>query len=232
MEFLDRFNGIGQLYAVSDPAKLASAIEAPGDDNTWDLEPTVPGWYSGQWETKRALLGEEYQPQIINSSTPIFQYRYLLWLNKNVDRFIVLSTQSDLVNQFAVHYLSNQKTSKPTVNVEKLVKDLARGESPYRIGAVWANVDGYGESLQSISIFGKDLVDAELFRSILPRISPYRVVLRDLRSGKEVISIGISGEIGFYYGGPRTLKNVDSALKFLRDGSYIHWTDRTPSPAE
>lgn len=88
---------------------------------------------------------------------------------------------------------------------------------------VWAAVDGYGRALRTMSFVGDDLAEAQLFSSTLNSMSPYRVVLRDVKTGLEVISIGSNGEFSIYYRGAQHLAELDKLLRFLTRGGYITW---------
>ena len=74
-----------------------------------------------------------------------------------------------------------------------------------------------------MALYGADVGDSKLFRDMLSGLQPYRVTLRKVESGQEVVSVGSRGEIGFHFSGKRSLSDTDAALRFLAKGSYIDW---------
>jgi len=92
------------------------------------------------------------------------------------------------------------------------------------LSAVHSNIEGYGQSLRNISFYGKDVGEALLFREMLIRTIPSRVMLNDIPHENEIISISNSGSISFStIRGERSLNEVDSALAFLSKNDFLRW---------
>jgi hypothetical protein len=117
----------------------------------------------------------------------------------------------------------NIATYSPLVNIPAITRDLAKRPGTFCMGALHARVEGYGNSLRSLALYGNDLAESKLFFELLPQITPFRVHLRDVRLGYEVLSIGSKGEVGFFYRAYESLKDVDRALTYLTQGGYLSW---------
>lgn len=151
-----------------------------------------------------------------------FAYPFLL--RESGDHALLLSSHSILVEHFFAVSELKARLFSPAVDVSNLVRSLADAPSQYAMSAVLARVEGYGQALRSISLYGSDVGDAKLFRDMLPGLQPYRVTLRKIESGQEALSVGSRGEIGFRFAGRRSLVEVDAALRFLAAGNHIQWT--------
>jgi hypothetical protein len=197
------------------------------------LENVVPvgvtsarGWHVFEWttdfdagvETRRATEDGEY-------------FTYWLLVREVEDRFLLASTHADIVQQFIIRNRLAKAVEKPLVDVAALVKrtifptdgEIDNSATPYRLGALYAAVDGFGRSVRTVSLFGDDLGGATMVRTMLEYLNPFRVTLRDIRNDQEVLSISTQGEMNFYYRGSGSLDSVDKALAHIRRGNYIHW---------
>jgi len=113
---------------------------------------------------------------------------------------------------------------QPRVHIEKLVTNLAeKPDDRFLMGAVFARIEGFGNSLRTISLWGADVADAEMFHRIRHNLAPYRVELRDVATGTQLLSISSRGEVVFIYDGPRALDAVDQTLKTLSKDGYVEW---------
>jgi hypothetical protein len=187
---------------------------------------SAQGWHIFEWTT-------EFDAGIDNRKVNEEDGRfvYLLLLREVEERFLIASTHSDIVQQFISRNRLARLVERPVIDVAGLVKESlfpknqeqTPSSSTYRMGALYAAVDGFGRSVRTISLFGDDLGSASIVRGMLEFLNPFRVTLRDIRSEHEVLSISTQGEINFYYRGATSLDGVDKALGYVRRGNFIHW---------
>ena len=150
-------------------------------------------------------------------------YHYLL--RRSRERFLLLSTSTELVEVLMKRTGHSAKTLSPSIDVPRIVRELADKPEAYVMSAAWARVDGYGQALRTIVMYGTDLAEAKLFRSMLSEIVPYRVTVRNIRTHHDALTIGSRGEVAFHYRGTISLQEVDQALRFLSAQKYLHWDD-------
>jgi hypothetical protein len=156
-----------------------------------------------------------------NGASP-FHYQFLLRLSGT--HAILVSSEGDLVQSFlrASHVTSSMVM--PRVFVDNLVNKFAeQPDDRFVLGGVYARVDGYGNSLRTIALWGADVTDTQLFRLVRGNLGPYRVDLRDLKRGVPLLSISSRGELSFNYDGSRSLLDVTATLEVLTREEYIAW---------
>ena len=143
-------------------------------------------------------------------------------------RILLVSTKSDwitkLLNEIGCDSWIN---STPTVDIPKLMNDLVarpRKIQEYSVGAVYAKVHGYGQSLRTIILYGDDVASASLFeKDILPKAKPYRLALRK-NKWRQVISIGDKADVAFPYRDTNSLKDVDDVIKVIGiERGHLDW---------
>ena len=176
------------------------------------------GWQSLELTTERSLGYED--PSLFGAGN--YKYR-VLSRSGLAPRFMMVATAHDVITHVLKESSLVGRVSTPNVNVAKLVRDLSSTPDTYSLGTVYARVDGYGQSLRSVVMYGDDLADARLFRDVLPRIAPYRVSLRHVLTKNELFTIGARGDVGFHCRGPESLDDVDKALTFLSTRNYMSW---------
>lgn len=187
------------------------------------------GWHLYNWRTSEEVGFS--QDNDINKPDSTGFYSYPLLIREVEDRFMVVSIHSSVIQAFINRKRLARQIEKPDINISSIVQNSVfpsdvEGQSKgnaFRLAAVYAHVDGFGLSLQKISLFGEDICNANLIKDILKYLNPYRVTLRDIRASSEILSIGSTGEISFYYKGPISLDKVDRAMAFIRRGNYIQW---------
>jgi hypothetical protein len=219
-------NLAGQLLRIRSGRSFADlAIGIPRIQPMND-EVGVPGWSHYSWITEKEVPGA-------NAVAKRGEFRYPLYVRQIEDRFMVVSVQAEVVQHFIVLERLSQMVEKPRVGVGEIVKDsFYPEESPerqgarYRLGAIYASVEGFGRSLRNMSIFGDDLANAALLRQILPQLNPNRVTLRHIKTEMEVLSVNAQGEISFYYKNSTSLSELERALAFLRKNQYLTWRRR------
>lgn len=193
---------------------------------TWDTIPNVAvqSTSPSNWQ----LLSLRSPIPLTNeaeTSAREFVYEYLLRSSR--DHHMLVSTQSDLVESLLSICPFARNLVPPRIEIDKLVTDLSvRPDSQIGMGAIFARVNGYGRSLRSISLYGDDIADAQLFQNMRSQLLPYRVELRDLITGNSLLSVGSRGELSFYYAGAESCNRAIRAMKFLSGPKrYIHWPE-------
>lgn len=221
MTSLDQVIFTGSLYECLTDKAPSPCLMAPGlSTEPPDLE--VPGWKHLLLRSPRPLLSHE--PDIAS------HYDYDFLLRESRQRFLLLASHAELVHTLLNLAAQRDNVYPPFVDVPRLTHDLAKRPRNFCLGALFARVDGYGQSIRSLALYGNDLADAKLFTDLLPNLVPYRVHLRDVRTGVEIISVGSRGEISFLYRGAPSLRAVDQALSFLNRLGYLTW--RLPKSQE
>ena len=178
------------------------------------------GWNRLTYHSDLPLLSHELEDPAGHS------YYYLL--RRSRERFLLLSTSSELVDSLLKHTGQAHRMISPAIDVPRLVKELAEKPQVYVMSAVWARVDGYGQALRTLALYGSDLAEAKLFRTMLSEIIPYRVTLRNVRTHHDALTIGSRGEVAFNYRGSTSLHEVDQTFRFLSTSGYLQWENLLP----
>lgn len=187
------------------------------------LEVGLPGWIAMALTSQEPLL-KETLPTIDDH----FVYYYLCRAG-HTDRFLLLSTDPELVSTLLVRAGVSNEFSSPRIDTATLARTLVEKPARYAMSAVWGRIDGYGNSLRTAAFYGHDLGEALLFVQLLPHLSAYRVALRDTTRRTEVLSAGSKGEIYFRYEGISSLRDADRALKFLSTRGFLAWNSEDES---
>lgn len=208
----------GNLFAwhrrLPDYRNLTSLAVKPMD---------VAGWSHLTLRSSKALLPDD-QPNVTS-------YEYSFVLRESKERFLLLASRSELVDGMLKQLGEGESALSPSIDVSRLTSDLSKRPGSYSLGALFARVEGYGHSVRSIALYGSDLAEARLFTDLLPQLLPYRVHLRDVRTGLELLSVGSKGEVAFFYRGVQSLRDVDTTLAFLTRSGYITWSLASSSDA-
>lgn len=197
------------------------------------LEPTAPVSISAQilaserhdlgvrgWTGLTARSGEPWMPRD-EAIDGAFEYHFIL--RKSRRRLMLLGSHALLATELLRRSGLEPFVRVPLVDVPAIVNQCIRGNSEYRMGAVYARVDAYGVSLRTMAFYGDDLGDAEMFRRLTPEVSPYRVRLRHYRTGADSITVDSRGSVGIHYRGRHSLTEADKAMKYLSDMTAIRW---------
>ena len=152
---------------------------------------------------------------------------YPFLLRESSDRLILLSTHTTIVQSFFRACGIESMIEYPRVNIVQLVSAVTAPAEPegriYRLGAVFAAAEGYGRSLKTVAFWGDDLGDARLFREISPKLAPFRAAVRDVRTDREIASIGSNGEVSLFYRGLGHLDQTDRLFRFFTHLDLITW---------
>ncbi|MCG7906918.1 MAG: hypothetical protein JAY95_10345 [Candidatus Thiodiazotropha taylori] len=185
------------------------------------IKKQIPGWYHFVASPEEHWLEDDYSEQIRPS--------YDFWIREGrLGRFLLVSTKKQLVEiLFSNLGLDKWINNTPYIDAPGLVSDLMKTPrtTPYSLGVIWARVEGQGQSLRTIALYGNDLGSSNLFRDELePMISPYRLTLRKHQI-TEIITIGSRGEISFPFQSIETFIDIDDALRVIsHDLRRLDWT--------
>jgi len=200
----------GVLRRLDENESVKALLEPRTDLSDW-VTLVEGAWYRFTWTTRTEQIK--------------------LTLRDGKDRFLLLANEQTFVSAFLDISGLVRRVRRPRILVSQFVKnsvapvDGAAGvfERLYRISGVFAEVTGYGRSLQTVALWGDDLLNAELFDSLLPKIEPYRVTVREMVGHSEVASVGSKGEVSFFHGSTAHLKRVDAFFWHLKRQQYIRW---------
>lgn len=192
----------------------------------WTVSPTIDEGDSPQpnWRflvlRSNTPLAHELDP----NSGP-FKYPYLLFESEN--HAILVSSHKNLTEEL-ISIVDNLKViTSPRVDVNNLVKYLSEPKQNfYAIGHIFANVKGEGESLRTMALYGDDLVEARMFKDLIPRIKAFSIELKDVKKAKKgnsILSVGAYGKLSFVYR-KEGLREVIETISFLTKLNFIDWS--------
>jgi len=175
----------------------------------------------GKWSELAFTTTEPLMPE--NVITDSYSYTFLARESEEDDaRLILVGPHGDMVERLLERASMQNDARRPRVDVAGLVRRLVAEPDRYRLSAVFARADGFGQALRSVAFYGSDVAGASLFTDALAAVEAYRVQLREQRTGIEVLSVGSRGELSFIFSGNnRALSKVDKALGFLK--RWISW---------
>lgn len=200
----------GFLHRLDEEQSARDLFESRAELSDWHV--IIEGdWYGFTWKTPQADV--------------------TFLLREGRDRFLLLANDSSHVSSLIDKLGIAARIRRPRILVAKFVRDsVAPVNSPtqevarkYRISNVFAAVEGYGRAVQTIGLWGDDLLNAELFLKLLETLRPYRLTVRELVRNNDVTSIGSLGEVNFYYASETHLKRVDTFFRHLKRGGYVRW---------
>jgi hypothetical protein len=168
---------------------------------------------------------------LTSNEAPQVHYHYYFLVRPSGPRFLLVSSHAGLDEQLILRSKGRIAAVRPTIDIPKLVNELTHTPGRYVISALWARVEGFGQTLRSMSLFGTDLAASSLFTEILPLLVAHRVQLRDVSTRTDALSIASRGEVGFQYSGLRSLRAVDQTLSFLSSHHHIEWSISEPVEA-
>lgn len=213
----------GALYLPTKKSNFWECIEE--SSLIEEVNKITSGWYSFE---VTPLTSWEKNKDLTDNTTPLYKF----WVRKGGEgRLLIVSTKNDYVSRLLEEFkLTSWFNNTPTVNIEGLLNDLMRQPriTDYSLGAIYARINGYGQDLRTIILYGDDIASASLFElKISPYSTPYRLVLRKNR-WKEVINISEKAEIAFNYRNMESLAELDEALKVIaKDLGHLEWSDET-----
>lgn len=211
---------LAKLHAKTSPSSIFRASKSVTDFQAMGDR----RWYHFSWTPPSSLAGGLTTDQADQTSYPFI-------LRESSDRFILLSTHQTLVQAFFKACKMESYIEYPRVNVTELVRRVSYHHDtqgrPYRLGTVFAAVDGFGRALKTIAFWGDDIGDTALFQDLESKLSPFRAALRDTRSDREIASIGSGGEVSFFYRGLGHLDQTDRLFKYLTHLNLISWDTKS-----
>lgn len=200
----------GYLQRLDEELSARDLLQSRAELGDWHV--IIEGdWYGFNWKTPQGDL-----PFV---------------LREGRDRFLLLASDTAHVSSLIDKLGIAARIRRPRILVSKFVRDsVAPVNTPgqafarkYRISNVFAAVDGYGRAVQTIGLWGDDLLNAEIFLKLLETVRPYRLTVREIMRNNDVTSIGSLGEVNFYYSNESHLKRVDTFFRHLKRGGYIRW---------
>ena len=204
----------GGLFGWRDAAYFRRLSD---DTNVKISESGVHGWKCIKYSSKDAFL-----PSPEQSKLDIYEYYFMM--RPSGPHSVLVGAEGGMVEVLIQRTALNEGIYTPRVFVDRLVANLANSpDDRFLMGGVFARIEGYGNSLRSIALWGADVADAELFHRIRANIAPYRVELRDVKRGSQILSISSRGELTFNYDRPELLTDITTTLKILHDEGYIEW---------
>jgi hypothetical protein len=177
---------------------------------------SAAGWLGLTLESKHPLVPE---PEI----RPIYEYSFLLRPTA-LGRFLITSTDLRLIDILLERFHIRRSVVRPSIKIHELVVNLCERPAEYTLGAVHTRIEGFGQALRNAAFYGNDVGEAVLFRELLGRMQGHRVTLRDARKRADIIGIGQKGDVSFAYHGADSLRDVDSALRFISRRGFLDWT--------
>lgn len=177
------------------------------------------GWLSFQLRSPDPLIQED-----IDKSPP-YKYPFLIRLSSNKRRMLVVSIHESVVSNLALQADWRDIIRSAKIRIPDLVIHLTHKPDIYCLSIVYARIDGYGRALRTISLYGSDLAEAKLFHDILPKMVPFRIQLRDIITGEDILQLGSKGEVSFMYNGEDTLIKIDKSLIFLTMHGFLIWDE-------
>jgi len=191
MRFPDQLKATGALYAPVTPAGTPSGWWQ-GIAGLVAQETEVSGWTKLTLTSGTPLAGEVL-------GLPEYTYHFLH--RQSGGRFLLVSSHTGLDEKLIAATGGRVSATRPTVDIPKLVKELTSTPGRFVMSALWARVEGFGQALRAMSLYGNDLATSALFVGLLPQLVPHRLQLRDVATRVEIVSIASRGEVGFTYSG-------------------------------
>jgi hypothetical protein len=175
----------------------------------------VSGWHHLTFRTDTRLL--EFEPEHRR------EYVYEFLVREAGPRYLLVSDHSELVDRLLARVGQKPYVRPPSVKVHSVAATLLESSGEYALSGLWAKVNGFGRAIRSLVLYGDDMRHASVVREIFHLLVTTRVQLRNLTTRQEVLSISARGEVSFFYRGESTLSQVDTCLRYLRDGHFLDW---------
>jgi len=179
----------------------------------------VSGWMSIVLKSHEPLLNENER---LGNTQDTYLYTFFYRQGQD-NRFLLVSNDDELNRLLLDRSGILSQVTCPDIPIPALVDSLTKRPTSYVMSTVYARVEGYGEALRTIGFFGKDIGEALLFRDIGSRVIPTAVQLRDAITKRDVMSVRFEGTIRFRYQSQHTLRDIDTALRFLSRNGFLHW---------
>jgi hypothetical protein len=151
----------GALYALRRRSESCVIETISSKSNVSMSLLSVPGWAEVILHSACPLLNED-----VNPHQEPFIYHFLHRQGKE-GRFLLVS-KDEALNDYLL-----SDTELPIyrrsvdVDIPLLVRTLIGSPTVYVLAAVNARVEGYGQALKTMLLYGKDIGDATLFRNLL-----------------------------------------------------------------
>lgn len=176
----------------------------------------APNWFVGTYASKVALTESDNYRR-----SPPFTYPVVSRFSG--PKILLLSQTRQIVDAIrnVVSDKAHVRLENVHIAVDKLVKDLARQPGFYAISSVTARVSAFGQSLQSISLYGDDVGEAKYFRDGLSYFNSHTCGLKKSSGGSEIVRFTNEGRVSFKPFIASRYLEVQHVLTFLRDSEYF-----------
>jgi hypothetical protein len=149
---------------------------------------------------------------------------YPVLVRRSDKRVAMLSLDKRVVLHLLGHEFGGAGESElhhVTVRVHDLVSFLVSSPSKYVLSLVHAKIPAFGNALKSMSFYGDDVAEANLFRDNFGLLNCHTCGLKDVIRGSEIVRIGSDGQLTVQWPNARRLGEVEAALGFLSENNFI-----------
>lgn len=182
----------------------------------------------------RAIGDTRWEQFVFTSSTPLLgeptiessSFDYLVVCRRSGPRILLMSPHREVVDHLLERNLGKAfvpRLRHVPIAVDDLVRAIVDKPSLYSLSSVHARVGAFGDNLTSVSYYGEDLGEAQMFRDQMEKLSFYACGLRSTIDGTRLIRLGSDGAISFMLTKPenRRIQDVEKVLIFLRRHHYL-----------
>jgi len=205
----------GYLFYPEKRSNFWGNLESSG--RMQNLQELLPGWFKFGFSPQESWT-PEVEDLISQHGNSNAHSTFPFWVRKGeAGRLLLVSQSKDWVSELLRDLgIEGWLNNTPTVNVVGLMADLMAKprNTDYALSTVWARVEGFGQHLNTIIMYGRDIPSAALFdQHISKYIVPYRLTLRD--KGHEILSIGDKADVSFPFTGAISMRDIDRALRVI-----------------
>lgn len=191
-----------------------SVLCSPGLSFVRQLTPTK--WDEYRFRSPLPLRGED-------QLTLTGYFDYSIFCRRSGGKVLLLGEALSIVDSLLRQEAASGKSPKlrrMSIAVDSLVKALAGSPGRYLLSRVDALVPG-GQNLRSISFYGDDIGEAELFKSHLNVLQCYGCGLREVSEKPEILRLVNRGIISFQFSGSKRIIEVEKALSFVSGKNFL-----------
>ncbi len=180
-------------------------------------------WQRYKYESAKPVLAED----VMGTPAP---YVYPIICRWGRERLLMLSSHRRVVEAVLADFIRPKwpaASRRTPIKIQSLVEAITHTGTPYRLTTVSARTAGFGDDLRSISFYGTNVSQAQMFRETLPQLDCYLCGIRFPTDGAEIARLGTNGFLSFAlpFGAhaAKRLKDVEEIVGFLRKGGFLGW---------